>query len=137
MDKQYPYDCLVIFPRPLRLEGQIVYGTLFSKQREIDKYESRHLDECGTKYLDTIENYIRYLYCCDDYYNSENKIRSGIWRTIWGHSIIEDWVLTDSFFNSEKVEYTLMVKEQPVHFNEGETSEDWVLSQELIDRNKK
>lgn len=137
MDKDYPYDCLIVFPRPLRLEGQIVYGMIFSKQKEIDKYENRYREKCGTKYLDTIENYIRYLYCCNDYYNSENKIRSGIWRTIWGHSIIEDWVLTDSFFNSKKVKYSLIEKEEPIPFNENETDGDWVLSLELIERVKK
>ena len=78
MEENFPYNCLAIFPRPLNLDGQMVFGTLFNKQKEIDKYESRYSEKCGIEYLDSIENYIRYLYCCDDYYNSENKIEAGI-----------------------------------------------------------
>lgn len=136
MNQNYPYDCLAIFSKPLNIEGHIVYGTLFNKEKEIYIYENRHRENCGIKYLDSLENYIRYLYSCDDYYNSENKIKEGIWSNQWGDSTISNWHLIDTFFNSEKVEYTLIEKEEPIQFNENETNDDWVLSQELIDRVK-
>ena len=137
MDKQFPYNCLAIFSRPLNLNGQIIYGILFNKQREIDKYERRYLEEGGTKYLNGIEDYLKYLYSCDDYYNSENKIKTGIWSNQWGDSIISDWVLTNTSKNSKKVEYTLIEKDVPIQFNENETDDDWVISPELIERVKK
>ena len=106
MNKRYPYDCAAIFSRPLNLENKLVYGTLFSKQRELDRIKIPHWKWWCKDYMSAVDEYIKYLGICDK--TSEKK----------------------------DIDYTLVEYDHSIEkeIKSGETEEDWILSEDLIKR---
>lgn len=132
--KKYPFDSVVILSKPLELEGHVVYGSLYNKERYISLSKEPHwgLDH----YLDMVDFYIRYLVSCNNFFKNGHDICDGKWITKHGHAYDMDKYLERLMTSVVEVDYTIKEYDHPIELMEGDNIEDWIVSKELIERLK-
>ena len=140
--ENYPYDCVVIFKTPIILPSPkssydvkvTVFGTMFNRGHEKERVKKGPWKDYET-YPEMIDEYVVYLHVLYNFLSHGNTIENGL------------WCLKDSRYRYEEtktllrvlesvtdIDYQVMECDEPIEIREGETEEDWVISQSLIER---
>ena len=142
--KEYPYDSVVIFKEPILLPSSkcpdnvkvLVLGTMFNKELEKERMKKGFWENFYT-YPELIDDYVLYLHVVSNFLEHGNRIENGYWclkdnRYCYG----ENETLLRVIGSVTDIDYQVIEGDKPIEIREGETEEDWILSQTLIERVK-
>ena len=140
--RNYPYDSVVIFNKPILLPSSkspddvkvLVFGTMYNKEREkgrVKKGPWKHFDT----YPEMIDEYVVYLHVVSNFLEHGNRIENGCWCLKDSRYCYEETkTLLRVLGSITDIDYTVMEYDEPIEIREGETEDDWVISQSLIER---
>ena len=120
-------DTMVIFKRPLYLyyfpcdekeEWTYVYGVILPNEH----------------HPSTVDAYIAYLHACDNFLRKGNHIFEGFWELKDGTRYKRNKALCRLVESVQDLDYKVVLDDHPIEIKDGETTQDWIIKKDLIER---